>query len=127
MSGTQVRDGGSQFPLPAQGQGSDGILRSLPSIPFRPQGGEGQVLAIGPASVRTAVLTITRAHWVFATKHAWINTGGAAVVAAALDFPLPSGAVAEYVPYAANQYIAVIETAESAGDPGNLYVGRSEA
>lgn len=125
-SGTQVRDSGSSYPLASLGVKSDGSYNPLPSIPFRPQPAEGQVIAIGAASVRTAILTLGVAHWIFSTKLGWIEVGDAAVVAAAGDFPFPQGAVAEFVPYAGHQYVAVIEAAESAGDPGNLYLGRSE-
>lgn len=94
----------------------------IPSVPFYPQTGEGQVIAIGAVAVTSAALTLNREHCIWAEQNCWIRVGAGA---AANDFPLPAGAVFVYTPTAAaNQTISVIQMAALGG---NLYIGQSEA
>jgi len=133
-SGTQHHQSGNNFPAPALGATPGGQLWPMPAMKFRPQQNEGQVIAIGAASVQSAALELGSEHWIWATKHCWIIASGVfGEAAAAGDFPLPAGAVVTFsyrtdlagdVLYS-GRYISVIETAESAGLPGNLYIGQS--
>jgi len=102
-------------------QGSLYTPEPIPSVPFYPQTGEGQVLAIGAGAVTSAAMTLNREHCIWAEQNCWIRVGAGA---AAFDFPLPAGAVFVYTPTAGFDTISVIQMAALGG---NLYIGQSEA
>lgn len=104
---------------------------------LRPQAGEGQRVAIGAASARSAAMDIGKEHQIWASKACWLRTGDNAVDAVQPaggppevdgDFPIPAGGVYTYTPTGSDdQYIAVIEDASVNGITGYLFIGRSEA
>jgi len=101
--------------------------RSEVQTVFGPTPGEGQRIAIGAASVRSAALTLQKEHHYYATKACWIRIGDNAVVAVAADFPLSAGAVYRWTPHSSlEQYIAVIEDASVTTITGYLFIGQSE-
>jgi hypothetical protein len=109
----------------AYGHSGAGVATVLPSTPWRPQDGEGQTIAFAGVSVNSAALTVDRAHWVFCEDDTcWLRYGDGTVPAAAGDFPMPVGAVAEYTPREAgvDDVISVIQR----GGAGNLLIGQSE-
>jgi hypothetical protein len=97
-------------------------LEPILAIRFRPQAGEGQTLAVGPAAVSSVALTVDKAHWIWSDVDTWIRIGAGA---AAVDFPLPQRTAVEYIPTAVgvDDVISVIQLAGA----GNLYIGQSEA
>ncbi len=101
-------------------QGSIATPQPIPSVPFYPQTGQGQILAIGAAAVTSAALTANREHCFWAEQNCWVRIGAGAAV---LDFPVPAGAVFTITPTAAGVTISVIEMAALGG---NLYLGQSE-
>lgn len=109
----------------AHGHSGAGVVTVLPSTPWRPQAGQGQTIAFAGVSVNSAALTVNRAHWVFCEDDScWLRYGDGTVPAAAGDFPMPVGAVAEYTPRGAgvDDIISVIQR----GGAGNLLIGQSE-
>ena len=104
--------------------------RTLPQTIFRPTENNGQRLAIGAASVRSAALELHKPYQIVATKICWVLVGGAAVVAVAgganASFPLSAGGAYEYIPTGTNdRFVAVIEDPNFA-DAGNfLFIGEA--
>lgn len=94
----------------------------IPSVPFFPQNGQGQVIAIGAVAVTSAAMTLNREHCFWSEQNCWIRVGAGA---AALDFPFPAGAVFTYTPrtLGADDTISVIQMAALGG---NFYIGQSE-
>jgi len=118
---TVISDTAGRLIVAGTRQGTNYTPQPIPSVPFYPQTGEGQVLAIGAVAVTSAALTLNREHCIWAEQNCWIRVGAGA---AALDFPLPAGAVFVYTPTAAaNNTISVIQMAALGG---NLYIGQSE-
>jgi len=109
------------------GTQGDGTLNPLASQTFFPQHGEGQTIAFAGVAVISAQLTAERAHWLFCEDEScWIRASDGVDVAAAGDFPLPVGAIAEFTPAAgagALQFISVIQRSGA----GDLLIGQSEA
>jgi hypothetical protein len=116
---------GHEGGLVVAGVDGDDDAVTVPSVPFYPQTGEGQVLAIGAVAVTSAAMTLNREHCIWAEQNCWIRVGAGA---AANDFPLPAGAVFVYTPrttgVGGDDTISVIQMAALGG---NLYIGQSEA
>lgn len=105
------------------GTNGAGVLQPIPSQTFYPQEGAGQAIAFGAVSVNSALLEGNRAHWVFCEDDScWFRLSNGVIAAAAGDFPLPVGAIAEVTP-APGFVIAVIQR----GGAGTLLIGQSEA
>jgi len=119
---TVVTDAIGRLVVAGTRQGSLYTPEPIPSVPFYPQTGQGQVIAIGAVAVASAAMTLNREHCFWSEQNCWIRVAAGAAV---LDFPFPAGAVWTYTPTAAgNQVISVIEMAPLGG---NFYIGQSEA
>ena len=95
----------------------------LHDTPFSPQAGNGQAIAFGAAAVRSTQLTTGSIYWVWTTEAAWISFGDNTVVATAIDFPLPPGAVVEYTPASGRDYISALQVT----GVGVVYIGMAAA
>lgn len=122
------RGSSQNYMTPSLGVAGDFQISPIQSIPFTPQNGEGQVLAVGAVSVATAQLTLNVAHHFFVSDGiAWMRVGAAGLVAVqGDDFPISPGQVYEYIPRVGRDFIAIIESVEDAGAVGNFYIGRAE-
>ena len=102
-------------------QGGGGTA-PIPSVPFFPMNGEGQVIAFGAAALTSAAMTLLREHVIWASADCWIRVGAGA---AALDFPLPQGAIFVFTPttLGVDDTLSVIQVAAGGG---NFYIGQSE-
>lgn len=116
-----IADNAGRLIVAGTRQGATATPQPIPSVPFYPMTGMGQVIAIGAVAVTSGLLTLNREHCIWATQNCWIRVFNGAAVN---DFPLPAGAVFTYTPTIPNmQRISVIQMAALGG---NLYIGQSE-
>lgn len=93
----------------------------LSCTPFNPQEGTGQAIAFSAVAGTSTQLSVGERHWIWSTEACWIRVGGASVTATSSDFPLPPGAVTEYIPTTGRDYISAIQISQT----GTLYIGQS--
>lgn len=90
-------------------------------VPFDPINGAGDNIAFTATATRSGQLTIGGRYWLWATKSCYLAFGDNSIDATSSDFPLPPGAVVEYMPSTDRDYISAIRIT----DTGILYIGRA--
>ena len=122
MENRSIRPGADGEAVVA-GTGGSGNIIPVAAARFHPVAGQGGKVAIGAASVNFGPLPHGKAIHFFTDTVCWVNTGGAAVVAASGDTPIQNGPVYEYTATdATDDYIAIIrDTAD-----GNIWYGQAE-
>ncbi len=88
---------------------------------FSPTVGAGQAIAFSTVAGRSTVLVTGGRYWIWASEGCWIAFGDNTITAASGDFPLPPGAVTEYIPTTDLDYVSAVQINQT----GTLYIGRA--